>query len=250
MGSFVRGTAALSPPQRVGGPADDRGRAGCSGRPGRHVVANRELPRFSSGVSGDELAMRALQQARRLGAEILVTRSITRIDPARQVHLDGGDVLREDDHSRLRRLVAASVSRGIRRAHRERRLLRRRPQRGCEHARAGRPHRRGRELGGSGRDVLREPRTKRDGDGHLSSARSHRHSTRASSSRQRVRPERPVSSAHRRVARRAPGGRRRRHSVDVVLPPGFSPHRPRLARHRLPTPRPTRVSVGAQAPSA
>ena len=35
---------------------------------------------FPSGVSGDELASRALQQARRLGAEILVTRSITRID--------------------------------------------------------------------------------------------------------------------------------------------------------------------------
>jgi thioredoxin reductase (NADPH) len=50
---------------------------------------------FPSGVSGDELASRALQQARRLGAEILVTRTITRIDPAtRQVHLDGGDVLR------------------------------------------------------------------------------------------------------------------------------------------------------------
>jgi thioredoxin reductase (NADPH) len=50
---------------------------------------------FPSGVSGDELASRALQQARRLGAEILVTRSVTRIDPAtRQVHLDGGDVLR------------------------------------------------------------------------------------------------------------------------------------------------------------
>jgi thioredoxin reductase (NADPH) len=50
---------------------------------------------FPSGVSGDELASRALQQARRLGAEILVTRSIMRIDPAtRQVHLDGGDVLR------------------------------------------------------------------------------------------------------------------------------------------------------------
>jgi thioredoxin reductase (NADPH) len=49
---------------------------------------------FPSGVSGEELASRALQQARRLGAEILVTRSITRIDPAtRQVHLDGGDVL-------------------------------------------------------------------------------------------------------------------------------------------------------------
>jgi thioredoxin reductase (NADPH) len=50
---------------------------------------------FPSGVSGDELASRALQQARRLGAEIVVTRTITRIDPAtRQVHLDGGDLLR------------------------------------------------------------------------------------------------------------------------------------------------------------
>jgi thioredoxin reductase (NADPH) len=50
---------------------------------------------FPTGVSGDELASRALQQARRLGAEILVTRSIVRIDAAtRQVHLDGGDVRR------------------------------------------------------------------------------------------------------------------------------------------------------------
>ena len=50
---------------------------------------------FPSGVSGDELSKRALQQARRLGAEILVTRSITGIDPAtRTVQLDGGDALR------------------------------------------------------------------------------------------------------------------------------------------------------------
>jgi thioredoxin reductase (NADPH) len=50
---------------------------------------------FPSGVSGDELASRALQQARRLGAEILVTRSITGIEAStRQVHLDGGDVLK------------------------------------------------------------------------------------------------------------------------------------------------------------
>jgi thioredoxin reductase (NADPH) len=50
---------------------------------------------FPSGVSGEALASRALQQARRLGAEILVTRSIERIDAAtHQVHLDGGDVLR------------------------------------------------------------------------------------------------------------------------------------------------------------
>ena len=50
---------------------------------------------FPSGVSGDELASRALQQARRLGAEILVTRSVAGIDPAtREVLLDGGDVVR------------------------------------------------------------------------------------------------------------------------------------------------------------
>jgi thioredoxin reductase (NADPH) len=49
---------------------------------------------FPSGVSGEALSSRALQQARRLGAEILVTRSITRIDAAtHQVYLDGGDVL-------------------------------------------------------------------------------------------------------------------------------------------------------------
>jgi len=50
---------------------------------------------FPSGVSGDELASRALRQARRLGAEILVTRSVARIDPkTRQVFLDGGDAVR------------------------------------------------------------------------------------------------------------------------------------------------------------
>ena len=58
---------------------------------------------FPSGVSGDELAIRALQQAKRLGAEILVTRSVARIDPAtREVHLDG------DDAVRARTIVLAS----------------------------------------------------------------------------------------------------------------------------------------------
>ena len=50
---------------------------------------------FPSGVSGAELAARALQQARRLGAEIVVTRSINRVDAStHQVHLDEGDVLK------------------------------------------------------------------------------------------------------------------------------------------------------------
>ena len=50
---------------------------------------------FPNGVSGDELASRALQQARRLGAEILVTRSVTGIDPqTHEVFLDGNEVVR------------------------------------------------------------------------------------------------------------------------------------------------------------
>jgi thioredoxin reductase (NADPH) len=75
----------------------------------RTVVVEREAPGgqagtssrienylgFPNGVSGDDLAGRALQQAKRLGAEILVTRLITGIDPeAREVSLDGGDVVR------------------------------------------------------------------------------------------------------------------------------------------------------------
>ncbi len=49
---------------------------------------------FPFGVSGDELASRALQQATRLGAEILVTRRVVGIDHAAMtVTLDGGDVL-------------------------------------------------------------------------------------------------------------------------------------------------------------
>ena len=50
---------------------------------------------FPFGVSGDDLASRALQQAKRLGAEIVVTRRIEGIEPADlTVRLDGGDVLR------------------------------------------------------------------------------------------------------------------------------------------------------------
>lgn len=50
---------------------------------------------FPFGVSGDELASRALKQAKRLGAEIVVTRRVEGIDPAElTVPLDGGDVLR------------------------------------------------------------------------------------------------------------------------------------------------------------
>src|SRR5262249_23462176 len=50
---------------------------------------------FPNGVSGDELATRALRQAKRLRAEILGTRPTQRIGPATPaVHPDEGEVLR------------------------------------------------------------------------------------------------------------------------------------------------------------
>ncbi|HEV8022225.1 MAG TPA: FAD-dependent oxidoreductase [Candidatus Lustribacter sp.] len=50
---------------------------------------------FPTGISGDELAGRALQQAKRFGAEILVTRQVNALDPdTLQLTLDGGEIVR------------------------------------------------------------------------------------------------------------------------------------------------------------
>ncbi|SIN72206.1 FAD-dependent oxidoreductase [Agromyces cerinus] len=54
---------------------------------------------FPFGISGDDLASRALKQAKRLGAEIVVTRTVESIVPGAgaagvEIVLDGGDVLR------------------------------------------------------------------------------------------------------------------------------------------------------------
>ncbi len=62
---------------------------------------------FPNGVSGDELASRALQQARRLGAEIVVTRDIVELDPDQA-----------DRHPRRRRRPARADGH-----HRDRRQL-------------------------------------------------------------------------------------------------------------------------------
>ncbi|HEU5479649.1 MAG TPA: FAD-dependent oxidoreductase, partial [Candidatus Tumulicola sp.] len=49
---------------------------------------------FPNGVTGGELAGRALAQAKRFGAEILVTRSVIDIDhDTREIELDGGEVV-------------------------------------------------------------------------------------------------------------------------------------------------------------
>lgn len=50
---------------------------------------------FPTGVSGDELARRALAQAKRFGAEILVTRRVVELDPiTRQLELDCNELVR------------------------------------------------------------------------------------------------------------------------------------------------------------
>jgi thioredoxin reductase (NADPH) len=49
---------------------------------------------FPFGISGDDLASRALKQAKRLGAEIVVTRTVEALRAGRhEIVLDGGDVL-------------------------------------------------------------------------------------------------------------------------------------------------------------
>ena len=115
------GPAGLPPPctapRRAGARSWSSGR-----RPAARPAPppDRELPRVPVGVSGDELASRALQQARRLGAEILVTRAITRIDTAsRQVHRRRRRDPRAHDHSGLRRRVATGVGRRVRPARRQ-----------------------------------------------------------------------------------------------------------------------------------
>lgn len=49
---------------------------------------------FPTGISGDDLAGRALSQAKRLGAEIVVTRRVVGLDPVRRVvTLEGGEAI-------------------------------------------------------------------------------------------------------------------------------------------------------------
>ena len=49
---------------------------------------------FPFGISGDDLASRALKQAKRLGAEIVVTRTVEALHPVRhEIVLDGGNAL-------------------------------------------------------------------------------------------------------------------------------------------------------------
>ena len=118
--------------RRVGGPAHDRDRARGARWPGRHVVADRELPRLPRGrVRG-----RAGQPRAPAGAQA------RRRDPRHPDHhphrrRDAAPAPRRrrrpagaDDHPGQRRRVAAPRDRGVRPARRERHLLRGGAQRG------------------------------------------------------------------------------------------------------------------------
>jgi thioredoxin reductase (NADPH) len=114
---------------------------------------------FPFGVSGDDLASRALQQAKRLGAEIVVTRRVESIDPAAMtVDLDGGDVLRTRSivlamGVEWRRLGVDSIARS-----RRLRLLRCGTQRRRSGAGKRRLPDRGRQFSRTGRHLLLQPR--------------------------------------------------------------------------------------------
>ena len=150
--------------RRVGGAADDRDRARGARRPGRHVVADRELPRLPVG----RVRRRAREPRAPAGAEAR-RRDPRHPDdhPHRHRHARGAPRRRRRpprarDHPRLRRRVAAARDRGLRPARREGRLVRRVAQRGAEHARPRRPHRGRRQLGRAGGDLLLDPRPERD----------------------------------------------------------------------------------------
>ena len=163
---------------------------------------------FPSGISGDELASRALQQSRRLGAEVLVTRHADRFDPAtRKVALDGGDVVRA-------RAVILATGVSWRRLAIEGfdRLIGKGVYYGAARSEAGATH--GMDVhiigagnsGRPGRAVLRRPRPHRDPAG---ARRRHREEHVALSGR-------AVASQgqHRRAPALGGQGRARRHPPD------------------------------------
>src|SRR6266516_119889 len=81
----------------IGGPAHRRRRGRGSGRPGRYHVDDRELSRFSNGISGSELATRAVVQARRFGAELLLARPLVDVSadgPGYVAELSDGTLIR------------------------------------------------------------------------------------------------------------------------------------------------------------
>ena len=206
---------------------------------------------FPAGLSGSDLARRATDQARRLGAELLTVQDAQslRVEGAgRIVELGGGAQL-----SASCVLVASGVSYrqldtpGFRRADRRRHLLRRGDDRGALLLRPARRRHRRRELRRAGRRVLQRVRHARDDARAADAAGLHvalpdRADRRA---RQRRGPDRhdrdrgrgrraPARAARARTRRRgAPRGRRVLRVHRRRAPHGLAGRRRRPRRARL-----------------
>ena len=114
--------------RRVRGPADDRRRARGARRAGRPERAIENYLGFPKGLSGADLTQRAVAQARRFGAEMVLARDVAGFEsrgPVRAVRFDDGTEIEAHDGDRHRRLVSPPRGAGARRSRRARRLLRR-----------------------------------------------------------------------------------------------------------------------------
>ncbi|CAA9474031.1 MAG: Thioredoxin reductase, partial [uncultured Solirubrobacteraceae bacterium] len=148
----------------LGGASHHRGGARGARRPGRHVLADRELPRLpvrrvGRGAREPCPAAGAKARGRDPGDALhrADRRRITSAAPRRRRRPAGAD-----DHPRVRCHVAAAAGGRVRPIGRQGRLLRRRPQRGGQHPWPRRPRGGRRQLGRPGRPLLLHPRP----DGH------------------------------------------------------------------------------------
>ena len=109
---------------------------------------------FPNGLSGADLSHRAVTQARRLGAEMILARGVVGLEQRGPVHAvrfdDGTEIDAKAVLDRHRRGVSPARSTGPGRADRTGRVLRRIGERRGEHDRRRRGHRRCRQLGGTG----------------------------------------------------------------------------------------------------
>ena len=122
----------------------------------------RNVPGFTWGIAGQDLAYRACEQAWLFGANLVFAREATSLRTSETVHVlrhgrrPGGR--RSHRRARHGRLVAAARDPAAGRADRRRRLLRRGDERGARDARPARLRRRRRELRRSGGRAPREVR--------------------------------------------------------------------------------------------
>ena len=110
----------------VGGPECRGDRTRCTRRPGRPECACIEnYLGFPNGLSGSDLSHRATTQARRLGAEMVLARSVVALEQRGRIHairFDDGSEIEARGDRRNGRLLPAPRGRRSRRTHGQRRV--------------------------------------------------------------------------------------------------------------------------------